>query len=119
MMLTLVAATVAAMPTVPANDAAARAAVAAYIARCSEEWAQQGVVAQPEVIKRCIADDYQGISVRGKLVTKADLLAPYMPKGKAAGVFYARPRFLSPEFVIVQGEEWFEPKDGSGNSCTR
>ena len=41
------------------------------------------------------------------------MLAPYDPPGKAAGLFYAKPRFMTPTLAIVQGEEWWEPKDGS------
>jgi hypothetical protein len=67
-----------------------------------------------EVIERCIADDYRGFSSRGTLFTKPILLAPYTPPGKAAGLYYAKPRFLSPTLAIAQGEEWWEPKDGSG-----
>jgi hypothetical protein len=68
----------------------------------------------PEVIQRCIADDYRGFSSGGKLVTKPLMLEPYVPEGKAAGLYYAKPRFISPTLAIVQGEEWWEPKDASG-----
>ena len=47
MMFMLVAAAVAAMPTVPAADAAPKAAVIAYNKRCETEWAQGVVKFQP------------------------------------------------------------------------
>jgi hypothetical protein len=67
-----------------------------------------------EAIQRCIADDYRGFSSRGTLSTKASLLEPSEPAGKAAGLYYAKPRFMNGTTAIVQGEEWWQPKDGSG-----
>jgi hypothetical protein len=113
-MMFLLAAAVAAMPTVAATDAASRAAVTAYIERCADEWAHSVVRFEPEVIQRCIADDYRGFSSGGKLVTKPLMLEPYAPEGKAAGLYYAKPRFISSVLAITQGEEWWEPRDGSG-----
>jgi hypothetical protein len=110
----LMAAAVAAMPALPATDARSRAAVTAFIRRCSSEWAQGAVRFDAEVIQRCLADDYRGFSSRGKLTNKAKQLTPYVPQGKAAGLYYANPRFITPTLAIVQGEEWWEPKDGSG-----
>jgi hypothetical protein len=110
----LLAAAVAAMPTVPATDAASRAAVTAYIERCADEWAHIVVRFEPEVIRRCIADDYRGFSSGGKLVTKPLMLEPVAAEGKAAGLYYAQPRFISPTLSIAQGEEWWEPKDDAG-----
>lgn len=110
----LAAAAVVAMPATAATDAPARAAVTAYIVRCAAEWAQDVVHHDPEVIERCIADDYRGFSSGGKLATKAGMLAPFTPEGKVAGLYYAKPRFISPVLAIVQGEEWWEPRDGSG-----
>jgi hypothetical protein len=109
----LVAATLAAMPTVPATDAASTAAVTAYIKRCEAEWAQSVVKFQPEVTQRCMADDYRGFSSDGTLATKAKMLKPSTPPGKAAGLYYAKPYFISPVVAVVQGEEWWEPRDGS------
>ncbi len=113
MMFMLVAATLAAMPTVPATDAASTAAVTAYIKRCEAEWAQSIVTFQPEVTQRCMADDYRGFSSDGTLATKAKMLKPSTPPGKAAGLYYAKPYFISPVVAVVQGEEWWEPRDGS------
>ena len=110
----LLAAALAAMPTGPAVDARSEAAETAYIERCSEEWAMASVRVDREVIERCIANDYRGFSARGTLSTKAIQLAPYDPPGRAAGLYYAKPRFVTPTLAIVQGEEWWEPKDGSG-----
>lgn len=110
----LVAAALAAMPTRSADGPAEQAAVTAYIERCSEEWSLGSVRVDVEVIERCIADDYRGISSRGTLSTKATLLAPYTPRGRSAGLYYVKPRFLSSTLAIAQGEEWWEPKDGSG-----
>lgn len=114
MIYLLLAAALAAMPTRPAGDATSKAEVTAYIERCSSEWAMGAVRFDPEVIQRCIADDYQGFSSRGTLSTKATLSSPYDPPGKAAGLFYSKPRFMNSTLAIVQGEEWWEPKDGSG-----
>ena len=110
----MAAVAVAAMPKVPATDATSRAAVTAYIERCSSEWAQGAVRFDPEPTQRCLADDYRGFTSRGKATDKAKQLLPYVPEGKAAGLFYAKPRFITPTLAIVQGEEWWEPKDGSG-----
>jgi len=109
----LLAAALAAMPAQPAVDAASKARVTAYIERCATEWAMSAVRIDNEVIARCVADDYRGFSSRGTLSTKPIMLAPYDPPGKAAGLYYARPRFMTPTLAIVQGEEWWEPKDGS------
>lgn len=115
LMLIAAAATAAApMPTVPATDAASKAAITAYIERCAREWADSHWKFEPEVYQRCHADDYRGFSASGKLATKQTLLEPDVPTGKAAGVWYVKPRFISPVFAIVEGEEWAEPKDGSG-----
>lgn len=117
MLLILIAASAAAlaqMPAVPATDAASTAAVTAYIQRCAAEWAQQVVEFDPEVIQRCHADDYRGFSSEGKLATKAAMLVPYIGSAKAAGLYYAKPRYISPVLAVVEGEEWYEPKDGSG-----
>lgn len=110
----LLMAAAAMMPTAPATDAPSRAAVTAYIERCAAEWAQEVVTFDPEVIQRCIADDYRGFSSGGTLVTKPVMLEPIAPEGKAAGLYYAKPRFISPTLAITQGEEWWEPKGGSG-----
>ena len=114
MLILALAAALAAMPAVPATDAASKAAITAYIERCAREWADSAWKFDAEVIERCHADDYRGFSSGGKLVTKPILLTPYVPDGKAAGVWYVKPRFISPVFAIVEGEEWWEPKDGSG-----
>ncbi len=114
MLFMLVAATVAAMPKLPAADAASKAAVTAYIKRCEAELAQGAVAFQPEVVQRCLADDYRGFSSGGTLSTKAGMLKPYAPEGKAAGLYYAKAHFISPVVAVAQGEEWWEPKDGSG-----
>lgn len=112
------AAAVAAQPAppvaAPAADPATRAAVTAYITRCATEWAESAFADRHEAIERCIADDYSGFSSDGTLATKATLLAPGEPAGKAAGLYYAKPRFMTPTLAIVQGEEWWEPKDASG-----
>jgi hypothetical protein len=109
----LLAAMLAMMPAEPAVDAASQARVTAYIERCATEWALGAVRIDNEVIGRCVADDYRGFSSRGTLATKPMMLAPYDPPGKAAGLYYAKPRFMTPTLAIVQGEEWWEPKDGS------
>lgn len=114
MILVMMAAALAVMPTKPASDAATQTEVTAYIERCATEWAMSAVRYDPEVIQRCIADDYRGFSSGGTLATKATLLAPYDPVGKAAGLYYSKPRFMNATTAIVQGEEWWEPKDGSG-----
>lgn len=108
------AAALAAMPARPADDAAAKAAVTAYIERCAAEWATIVVRQNPEIIDRCIADDYRGFSSGGPLATKPAMLKPDPSEGKAAGLYYAKPRFLTPTLAIVQGEEWWESKDVSG-----
>jgi len=75
------------MPTTPATDAAARAAMTVYIERCAAEQAQEVVHHDPEVIARCIADDCRGFSSGGKLATKARMLAPTEPEARAAGLY--------------------------------
>ncbi|HET9388872.1 MAG TPA: nuclear transport factor 2 family protein [Steroidobacteraceae bacterium] len=114
MILLMIAAAAVAMPTTPATDAASQAVLTAYIERCETEWAMGAVRNDAEAIRRCIADDYRGFSSRGTLSTKASLLEPSEPPGKAAGLYYAKPRFMNGTTAIVQGEEWWEPKDGSG-----
>ena len=109
----LLATATAAIPTKPAVDGASYAAVAAYIMRCETEWAMVVVRPDPAAIDRCIADDYRGFSSEGTLATKDTLRAPGDAPGKAAGLYYAKPRFMNPTMAIVQGEEWWEPKDGS------
>jgi hypothetical protein len=110
----LLAAAAVAMPAGPASDDKSTAVVTAYIERCATEWAMNIVVHDPEAIDRCIADDYRGFSSDGKLSTKATLGAPGERAGKAAGLYYSKPHFMNPTLAIVQGEEWWEPRDGSG-----
>jgi hypothetical protein len=110
----LLAAATAAPPAMPARDDAARMAITVYIERCATEWAMTAVAPNREAMARCLADDYQGVSARGTVVDKATYTAEGEPPGKAAGLYYAKPRFVSESMAIVRGEEWWEPKDGSG-----
>lgn len=73
MILPLLAAT-AASPTVPAHDAASRAAITAYIRACEVIWAKSNTGPQPEV-QVFLADDYRGVSSRGKVMRKAGMAA--------------------------------------------
>ena len=116
MILLMLAAATAAVPTTPVTDTASRAAVTAYIERCATEWALNVVHYDAEPIRRCIADDYRGFSSGGTLSTKAALLTPSDPPARSAGLFYAKPRYMSPTTAIVQGEEWWKSKDGSGKT---
>ena len=109
----LAAAVAASSPSVAATDASSRAAIAAYIERCAREWAMTAVAPDPEAMDRCLADDYQGVSSRGKVVDKAAVIAPAPTPAKAAGLWYAKPRFVTPTLAIVRGEEWTEPADGA------
>jgi hypothetical protein len=97
-------------PSVPASDVKARAAIEAYILACETEWSQGPVRDNGRDVARFVADDYHGVSSRGKLVDKAAVTASDTPPGKAAGLYYARTHFITPVLAIVQGEEWWEPK---------
>ena len=101
-----------AAPSIPATDAASRAAITAYIERCSTEWAMIAVKPNPEAMDRCLADDYAGVSSRGKLVNKATMSAANPTPAKAAGLYYAQPLFKTDSVAIVRGEEWVEPAQG-------
>jgi hypothetical protein len=107
-------AALAPIPTEPASTAELQVSITAYITRCSAEWGMQMVRPDPEVIERCIADDYRGFSSLGTLFDKKTMLIPFDAPGRAAGLYYAKPRFMNSTTAIVQGEEWWEPKHGSG-----
>lgn len=100
-------------PAVPATDAEAKAAITAYFQACESEWAQSAVRSNGPRVARFIADDYHGVSSRGKVVDKAAVTASETPDGKAAGLYYAKTHFITPTLAIVQGEEWWEPKKPS------
>lgn len=110
--LVLASATLAA-PTMPATDGTSRAAVAAYIRQSADIWAKSGMSDRSAEAALFVADDYRGVSVRGKVRRKADVIGFGPPADKAAGVFYADIRFPTPTVAIAQGEEWVEPGDGS------
>jgi hypothetical protein len=97
-------------PATPASDAAARTAIEAYIQACETEWAQGAVRDNGRDVARFIADDYHGVSSRGKVVNKAQMTASEAPEGRSAGLYYAKTHFITPALAIVQGEEWWEPK---------
>lgn len=100
-------------PTMPATDELSRAAVAAYIRQCADIWAKSGMSDRSAEAGRFVADDYRGVSVRGKVRRKADVIGFGPPPDKAAGLFYANIRFPTPTVAIAQGEEWVVPGDGS------
>lgn len=108
----LLAAAALTSPATPATDAASRAAIDAYIQQCETVWAQGAVTDNRSEIAPFIANDYHGVSSRGKVEDRAGLLTPYQPGGKAAGLYYAKVRFATPAIAIVQGEEWVEEKTG-------
>ncbi len=66
----------------------------------------------PDALSPCLADDYAGVTSRGKVVDKARMLTPPPTPGKAGGLFYAKPRFVTPTLAVVRGEEWLERATG-------
>lgn len=104
--------TATASPSMPATDAASRAAITAYIERCATTWVMMMVAPEPEVLRPCLADDYAGVSSRGRVADKAAMLTPAQPLGKAGGLYYAKPRFVTSSVAIVRGEEWVERASG-------
>jgi hypothetical protein len=110
--LLLLAATLAASPSIPATGTSARAAIQAYIHQCEAEWAQGAVKDNSAIVATFIANDYHGVSSRGKVHGKAEMLAPSTPPGQAAGLYYAKVHFTTPTLAIVQGEEWWKARNG-------
>jgi len=103
-----------ASPSVPAAEPAAKAAIDAYIHQCEAEWAQGAVKDNSATVARFIADDYHGVSSRGKVHGKRELLAHSDSYAQSAGLYYAKSHFVTPSLDIVQGEEfWKERKSGT------
>lgn len=100
-------------PSVPATNEATRTAIATYIRQCADVWAKSGMSDRSAEAALFVSDDYRGVSVRGKVRRKVDVIGFSPPADKAAGVSYANIRFPTPTVAIAQGEEWVEPGDGS------
>ena len=112
MILSLMLSAAAVSPSMPATDAASRGAITAHIEQCAMIWAMMMVKPDPEALRPCLADDYAGVTSRGKVVDKATMLTPPPTPGKAGGLYYAKPRFVTPTLAVVRGEEWLERATG-------
>ncbi len=89
-----------------------------YIRACESEWAALDANNNPPSLPACVADDYQGVSSRGKVVDKSQALTP--PSGPndvvSDTVDYVHLRYASPDVIIAQGAETAVTKSGARHS---
>ncbi|WP_394763961.1 DUF4440 domain-containing protein, partial [Phenylobacterium sp.] len=116
--LSLLAGSGHAATPVPPRDAHDLAAVKLYIRACEDAWAEQDVIGDTASSKLCLADDYEGVSSRNKVVNKAQSMAadPGPRTTVSDTVDYVRIRFPAPNVAIAQGGETATKKDGSRRS---
>jgi hypothetical protein len=90
-----------------------RAEVERYIRACESDWAAVNVDNNTKPLMTCLADDYQGVSSKGKVVDKAYHLTPSGPGDVVSDtVDYVHLRYASPDVIIAQGGETAVTKSG-------
>ena len=88
-----------------------------YIRACESDWAAVDVTNNTKSLVTCLADDYQGVSSKGKVVDKAYHLTPPGPSDVVSDtVDYVHLRYASPEIIIAQGGETAVTKSGKRHS---
>ena len=94
-----------------------RAEVERYIRACESDWAAVEVTRDTKPMMTCLADDYQGVSSKGKVVDKAYHLTPPGPSDVVSDtVDYVHLRYASPDVIIAQGGETAVTKSGKRHS---
>jgi hypothetical protein len=93
------------------------AEVERYIRACESDWAAVEVTRDTKPMATCLADDYQGVSSKGKVVDKAYHLTPPGPSDIVSDtVDYVHLRYASPDVIIAQGGETAVTKSGQRHS---
>ena len=87
------------------------------IRACESDWAAVNVNNDVKPLVACLADDYQGVSSKGKVVDKAYHLTPSGPGDVVSDtVDYMHLRYASPDVIIAQGGETAVTKSGKRHS---
>ncbi|MGZ5926306.1 MAG: nuclear transport factor 2 family protein [Rhizomicrobium sp.] len=101
----------------PPRSVRDHAEVERYIRACESDWAAAGVTNNAKSLAACLADDYQGVSSKGKVVDKAYHLTPPGPSDVVSDtVDYVHLRYASPDVIIAQGGETALTKSGKRHS---
>ena len=95
-----------------------KAEVERFIRACESDWAAVGVTGNATSMATCLADDYQGVSSKGKVVDKAYHLAPSPGPSDLVSdtVDYIHLRYPTPDVIIAQGAETALTKSGARHS---
>jgi hypothetical protein len=87
------------------------------IRACESDWAAVNVNNNVKPLVACLADDYQGVSSKGKVVDKAYHLTHSGPGDVVSDtVDYVHLRYASPDVIIAQGAETAVTKSGKRHS---
>lgn len=101
----------------PPRSVRDHAEVERYIRACESDWAAAGISDKSKSLAACLADDYQGVSSKGKVVDKAYHLTPPGPSDVVSDtVDYVHLRYASPDVIIAQGGETALTKGGKRHS---
>jgi hypothetical protein len=101
----------------PPKSVRDHADVERYIRACESDWAALDANVNPKSLPACLADDYQGVSSRAKLVDKAQALTPPGTSDVVSDtVDYIHLRYASPDVIIAQGAETAVTKSGKRHS---
>jgi hypothetical protein len=101
----------------PPKSVRDHADVERYIRACESDWAAVEVNRDTKPLATCLADDYQGVSSKGKVVDKAYHLTLPGPSDVVSDtVDYIHLRYASPDVIIAQGGETAVTKSGKRHS---
>ena len=102
----------------PPADVRSRVQVERYMRACETEWAALDVTRDPSRVRDCLADDYEGVSSRNKVITKAGALSVGSEPGEVVSTKLGSVRFRhpTPTLTVAQGSETLIRQDGSRRS---
>jgi hypothetical protein len=95
-----------------------RVAVERYMRACETEWALVGVHGNPNRMRDCLADDYQGVTSRNRVVSKTDATAINATASEFVSfpIDYVNYRHVAPNVIVAQGAETGTRKDGTSRT---
>jgi hypothetical protein len=85
-----------------------------YIVESERQWAESAATGDTTVVERILADDFVGVDPKGKLYTKAEMIAKHADAPKyfvSNHLNEAKVRFYG-ETAVVQGYESWERRTG-------
>ena len=93
------------------------AADRAYIQKAESDWAESTVTNDDKLLERILADDYVGVEIDGKHVTKGDAIREYRTQRSefvSNHLNQVEVRFYG-DAAVAQGDENWKLRDGTTN----